>query len=156
MAESMPPRFEIRIVKDGDTRRHQFEYMGRSHFRILWRQISEIEDKAGLAIQGVQGFSKSHLLAAATVLALSKYLRCVYITDAHQLVRSFVTCMRDALVLAYVDDEEVLREVEDLVTVGDLPKFVGSRKRSREFYFIIDNWDALHPQEGSIAGEAQK
>lgn len=155
LAESSPQRFEVQVVQEGDTRRHKFAYMARTRFRTLWRSIYDMGDDAGLAAQVVQGSRRSHLLAATTVLLIPQGVHCVYVGDTHQLVRDFVTCMRDALILAYASDEETLMKVGELVTIDAVLGFIKSRQRG-DLIFVIDNWDALRSQEGSIAGEVQK
>jgi len=120
--------------------------MGRKIFGEVYQTVSNMSRRAGTiySLQGTLGSTKSHIFAALVCLLIKEGKRVVYLTDARVLVKEIVEYTKEALQLAYVDDQVLFAQVRRFSSITDILQFARERSACGEWWYIIcDQMNAL-------------
>jgi len=123
-----------------------FRFIGRKIFGEVYRTVSNMSRRAGTiySLQGTLGSGKSHILAALVCLLIKEGKRVVYILDARVFATNIVDYTKEAMQLAYADDQVLFEQIEGFSFTADILQFSKERsKRGDWWYLICDQMDAL-------------
>lgn len=87
-----------------------FDYIPQDIFAIVYSGIQKMKkskETCFYSLAGPTGTRKSHVLAALACLLLSQGYHIIYLGDYRILAQGFVVCVKEALLLAFKDDERV-------------------------------------------------
>jgi len=123
-----------------------FRFMGRRIFAEVYQTVSNMSFTTGTiySLQGSLGSGKSHILAALVCLLAKEDKRVVYLPDARVLATDIVEYTKEALQLAYADDQALFKQIQGLSSIADIFQFSGECSRRDEcWYLICDQMNAL-------------
>jgi energy-coupling factor transporter ATP-binding protein EcfA2 len=108
--------------------------------------VSNMSRRTGTiySLQGSLGSGKSHILAALVCLLVKKGKRVVYLPDAKVLATAIVEYTKEALQLAYADDQALFERIQGLLSIADIVQFALERSSQHEWWYLIcDQMNAL-------------
>jgi hypothetical protein len=120
--------------------------MGREIFAKVYQMVSNMSRTTGTiySLEGTLGSGKSHILAALVCLLLKECKWVVYLPDARVLAKSIVEHTKDALQLAYADNQALFGQIQGLLSIEDIVQFSLERSRQGEWWYLIcDQMNAL-------------
>jgi len=123
-----------------------FQYMGRSNFEDLWKEIEErtfIAGSSTLYLYGPSGTGKSHLLAALVYYLVGQGERVFFIPDCRSLVNGAERPIRKALLFAFHNDPSRCSKIHRAPEVRDLVQFVKSQP-DYSMYIVVDQLNSLN------------
>jgi len=123
-----------------------FLFMGRQIFGEVYQTVSNMSGRAGTiySLQGSLGTGKSHILAALVCLLIKEGKRVVYLPDARVLAIAIEDYTKEALQLAYADDQALFKQIQGLSSIADIFQFSEERSRLGDrWYIICDQMNAL-------------
>jgi ABC-type glutathione transport system ATPase component len=123
-----------------------FRFMGRQKFAEVYQTVSNMSWATGTiySLQGTLGSGKSHILAALACLLLKEGKRVVYLPDARVLATAVVEYTKEALQLAYADDQALFERIQVLLSIEDIVQFALERSSQHEWWYLIcDQMNAL-------------
>jgi ATPase involved in DNA replication initiation len=152
----IPTRFDGAKGKD-------FHFMGREIFRRLLNAVKKLEIGRSyneLWLYGTKGYGKSHLLAALTCYLLFLKRRVVFIPDASETVRNWVSTVRKALLFAWANNREVVHEIMMLDNPQAIIGFLEANLRDehgQKVILIVDQMNVLESVKTTMrqSGEMQ-
>ena len=154
-----PTGLENRVVEiEG---RPSFKYFGRASFSELHAHTMGLKrtEISCLSLQGTVGAGKSHLLAALACLMVSNGHRVVFVADCSPLMKTPISCLKEALCLAFGDDSEILGSISQVKTADDLTELCYKLAEKSSAYFIFDQFEAVDivfpPQRTAPVDETQ-
>ena len=122
----------------------KWSYMGREKFKELLDSLYDEQWRHGTRsavwLYGTKGYGKSHLLAALAYYLSASKDRIVYIPDCRDLIKDPIPYIQAAMMFAWAEEDDRLREIACLGTLEKINKFIKSCGSS---IFIIGQMDAL-------------
>jgi len=129
-----------------------FEYMGREKFDELLAEVNKLEYHVNvkLFLYGSIGYGKSYMLAALACLLIRQGRRVVYLPDCRTLLDNMLGYVKAALLLAFGDKPDYQAKILKLKDENDIYNFLEwlSQEKKIYLYFIVDQRNALDPEEG--------
>ena len=129
-----------------------FEYMGREKFDELLAEVNKLEYHVNvkLFLYGSIGYGKSYMLAALACLLIRQGRRVVYLPDCRTLLDNMLGYVKVALLLAFGDKPDYQAKILKLKDENDIYNFLEwlSQEKKIYLYFIVDQRNALDPEEG--------
>jgi len=98
-------------------------------------------------LHGTLGAGKSHLLAALTCLLIKQGHKVVYLPDCRVMLRNPFGYLQFALRFAFHNQEERATFLDNAKSLEDLEKFCHASAAEERLLFIIDQANALDPQD---------
>ena len=139
-----------------------FRFMGRRIFAEVYQTVSNMSPTTGTiySLQGSLGSGESHILAALSCLLVKEDKTVVYLPDARVLATAIVKYTKEALQLAYADDQVLFKQIQGLSSIADIFEFSEECARLGDrWYIICDQMNALDqfPDTANTLGpEAQQ
>lgn len=98
-------------------------------------------------ITGSLGWGKSHLVCALVCSLMRLNKRVLYAPDARWLTCDSFQYLRDSFELAFADDAETLKDLDDCTTMQHLEKLAQNlAKRGVTMYIFVDQANALETE----------
>ena len=116
-----------------------FRFIGRKIFGEVYRTVSNMSRRAGTiySLQGTLGSGKSHILAALVCLLIKEGKRVVYILDARVFATNIVDYTKEAMQLAYADDQVLFEQIEGFSFTADILQFSKERSTRGDWWHLI-------------------
>ncbi|EFJ08652.1 hypothetical protein SELMODRAFT_428724 [Selaginella moellendorffii] len=120
-----------------------FSYLGRERAKEVYNRFVSLPRRSNLLFTGVSGSGKTVLAAAIAGHMLVRRpggRRLVYIVG-HQFALNPVTVLKEALLLAFADDESTQKLVLSANSLLELVGIFGYSKH--KLMFVVDEWNCL-------------
>ncbi|KAK2810111.1 hypothetical protein FQN50_003306 [Emmonsiellopsis sp. PD_5] len=140
----IPKRFSIR-----GQNKENYHYRGREVFSKL---VDAFETTVGdptfidLCVYGPTGYGKSHLLATLTCYLTARGMRVIYIPDCRVLLRQPARYLIVALLFAWADMPEKVKQIFKLRKMADIEDFI-QQNWSPWITFVIDQINGLEGED---------
>jgi hypothetical protein len=133
-----------------------FQYMGRSKFNDLLKQVQGDDFVAGfqsIYLYGSSGSGKSHLLAALVCHLIRHGERVLYVPNCSELLANFEKVIQTGLSFACYKSEPLYEEIQSACGFDDLYRIWAEHK---DIYFIVDQLNALELDLQNPSLDAEK
>ena len=125
--------------------------MGREKFEELLAEVNKLEYHVNVKLffYGSIGYGKSYMLAALACLLIQQGRRVVYLPDCRILIENMLEYVKASLLLTFGDKPDYQAKINELEGEDDIYEFLERLAEKKIYlYFIVDQRNALDPEEG--------